>query len=309
MSVDGDLESPKVDIQGFRSLSETFTNSTLADDDSNTDGGDIGSNESEHCNGVTDVSDDCVPSVGSAMHSVGMCKPCAWFWKQDGCQNGKECLHCHLCPRGSVKALKRSKKHLAAELKRGNEFSQVMSSVVPFRPPPGLEAMQPFEIEQLRSAAPAIMEPLEEAHPLEDDFSNLLGDEHLETESQGSVGEHMSIGSALHGSGECKPCSFFWKALGCKLGKDCAHCHLCPEGETKARKKQMRAIKKDAQTVQVFAAGAAAANAMQQQQALWHQRQMLYMQHMHHMQMNFNMQCHMQVVAQKAVAQAARTSA
>lgn len=46
-----------------------------------------------------------------------------------------------------------------------------------------------------------------------------------------------SHGSLLHGGGHCRPCAWFWKAGGCLNGEDCAHCHLCPEGEIKARKK------------------------------------------------------------------------
>merc|ERR1712151_139945 len=47
-----------------------------------------------------------------------------------------------------------------------------------------------------------------------------------------------SIGSALHGTGRCQPCAWFWKpGRGCQDGARCDHCHLCPEGELKARKK------------------------------------------------------------------------
>jgi len=47
-----------------------------------------------------------------------------------------------------------------------------------------------------------------------------------------------SVGSALHGTGKCQPCAWFWKAgRGCQDGANCDHCHLCPEGEVKARKK------------------------------------------------------------------------
>jgi hypothetical protein len=47
-----------------------------------------------------------------------------------------------------------------------------------------------------------------------------------------------SVGSALHGTGKCQPCAWFWKAgRGCQDGAKCDHCHLCPEGELKARKK------------------------------------------------------------------------
>lgn len=42
-------------------------------------------------------------SVGSADHDAGVCRPCAWFWRPQGCTNGAECRHCHLCPVGEVK--------------------------------------------------------------------------------------------------------------------------------------------------------------------------------------------------------------
>lgn len=51
-----------------------------------------------------------------------------------------------------------------------------------------------------------------------------------------------SHGSALHGDGHCRPCAWFWKPVGCKNGADCGHCHLCPEGEIKNRKKTKQAV-------------------------------------------------------------------
>mmetsp|Transcript_28195 Transcript_28195/g.50897 ORF Transcript_28195/g.50897 Transcript_28195/m.50897 type:complete len:180 (+) Transcript_28195:64-603(+) len=47
----------------------------------------------------------------------------------------------------------------------------------------------------------------------------------------------LSKGSEKHGSGECKPCAFFWKPIGCQQGKGCIFCHACPPGEKNARKK------------------------------------------------------------------------
>lgn len=46
-------------------------------------------------------------SVGSWTHGTGHCKPCAWFWRPQGCTNGSECRHCHLCLDGEVKARKK----------------------------------------------------------------------------------------------------------------------------------------------------------------------------------------------------------
>lgn len=49
------------------------------------------------------------PSRGSNMHGSGKCRPCAWFWKAQGCQNDTECGYCHLCPDGELKLRKKSK--------------------------------------------------------------------------------------------------------------------------------------------------------------------------------------------------------
>lgn len=38
-----------------------------------------------------------LPSIGSSRHQMGTCKPCAFFHTR-GCQNGKSCVFCHLCP-------------------------------------------------------------------------------------------------------------------------------------------------------------------------------------------------------------------
>jgi len=40
-----------------------------------------------------------------------------------------------------------------------------------------------------------------------------------------------------HEAGECKPCAFYWKPGSCRNGEECYHCHLCPEGEIRRRKK------------------------------------------------------------------------
>merc|ERR1712187_229738 len=51
-----------------------------------------------------------LPSVGSALHDgLGTCKPCAFFWKPEGCQNGIECYHCHACPEDEIRRRKKAK--------------------------------------------------------------------------------------------------------------------------------------------------------------------------------------------------------
>lgn len=49
-----------------------------------------------------------------------------------------------------------------------------------------------------------------------------------------------SLGSLLHGSGDCRPCAWFWKPTGCANNQACDFCHLCPQGAAKARKKSRR---------------------------------------------------------------------
>jgi len=50
-----------------------------------------------------------LPSKGSNAHGSGKCRPCAWYWKPQGCQNDKDCGYCHLCPEGELKNRKKSK--------------------------------------------------------------------------------------------------------------------------------------------------------------------------------------------------------
>jgi len=52
--------------------------------------------------------------------------------------------------------------------------------------------------------------------------------------------EMPNPGSALHGSGTCNPCAWFWKPSGCQSNLNCGFCHMCPEGELKNRKKAKR---------------------------------------------------------------------
>lgn len=46
-----------------------------------------------------------------------------------------------------------------------------------------------------------------------------------------------SLGSFAHEGGNCRPCAFFWKSVGCLQGQDCTFCHVCDSGAMKARKK------------------------------------------------------------------------
>lgn len=161
-----------------------------------------------------------LPSIGSQDHGTGACKPCAWFWKPGSCTNGRECQHCHMCPAGEIKNRKKTKKGI----QRGD---------------PGL-------------AEPCYLAPLASSHGSDSEDEDAGGEQStLSTDYMDIMGPppgltgplpiartgEESVGSAKHGIGECRPCAWFWKPKSCSNGKDCMHCHLCPEDELKRRKK------------------------------------------------------------------------
>merc|ERR1719401_1712727 len=61
-------------------------------------------------------------SVGSLLHEAGECKPCAWFWRLQGCENGADCRHCHLCDEGAIKA--RRKARIASQRAKRHEAEE-----------------------------------------------------------------------------------------------------------------------------------------------------------------------------------------
>jgi len=55
----------------------------------------------------------------------------------------------------------------------------------------------------------------------------------------GDAGDTTSPMYYAHMRKECTPCNYFYyKTDGCREGKDCQFCHLCPKGEIKKRKKE-----------------------------------------------------------------------
>eukprot|EP00440_Ansanella_granifera_P035775 gb/GFBE01038806.1/.p1 GENE.gb/GFBE01038806.1/~~gb/GFBE01038806.1/.p1 ORF type:complete len:373 (+),score=77.71 gb/GFBE01038806.1/:1-1119(+) len=55
-----------------------------------------------------------MPTVGSASHQLGSCKPCAFLFTR-GCESGVNCTFCHLCPPGEKKRRQKAK-HAAAKM-------------------------------------------------------------------------------------------------------------------------------------------------------------------------------------------------
>merc|ERR1712228_553209 len=58
------------------------------------------------------------PSVGSAGHHLGLCRPCDFMFRGDGCRAGSKCQYCHLCPRGELQRRKKNKKAAFRMIKR-----------------------------------------------------------------------------------------------------------------------------------------------------------------------------------------------
>eukprot|EP00929_Paragymnodinium_shiwhaense_P084088 TRINITY_DN44942_c0_g1_i1.p1 TRINITY_DN44942_c0_g1~~TRINITY_DN44942_c0_g1_i1.p1 ORF type:complete len:586 (+),score=136.70 TRINITY_DN44942_c0_g1_i1:116-1873(+) len=153
-----------------------------------------------------------LPSVGSALHGTGQCRPCAWFYRPQGCINGRECNHCHLCDNGEIKARKRQK---IQGLRTKSKDPQVEDD------------------DDERDDSPCNGEAGEEKQSSKMDGPPGL----VDSKQDGTADDLPSVGSVLHGTGACRPCAWFFKITGCENGKDCRHCHLCPEGEIKIRKK------------------------------------------------------------------------
>jgi hypothetical protein len=53
-----------------------------------------------------------IPTIGSAGHALRKCKPCAFAWKESGCQSGASCKFCHLCDPAEKKRRRKAKLQL-----------------------------------------------------------------------------------------------------------------------------------------------------------------------------------------------------
>lgn len=76
-----------------------------------------------------------LPSIGSAGHRKGRCKPCA-FIHTEGCENGVNCPFCHLCAPGEkkrrkkeIRALRKARATDAAA--EGEELAQALPTSAP----------------------------------------------------------------------------------------------------------------------------------------------------------------------------------
>jgi hypothetical protein len=55
-------------------------------------------------------------SVGGEVHAEGRCKPCAFFHKEGGCQNGVACIFCHHCPPFEKQRRKRLRRRMLRQM-------------------------------------------------------------------------------------------------------------------------------------------------------------------------------------------------
>merc|ERR1711862_971741 len=66
-----------------------------------------------------------MPTVGSAGHHLRQCKPCAFLYKGQGCENGVQCAFCHLCEPGEKKNRRKEKKIMVQARRAGVPMSMV----------------------------------------------------------------------------------------------------------------------------------------------------------------------------------------
>jgi hypothetical protein len=98
-----------------------------------------------------------LPTVGSAAHRFGNCKPCA-FVHTKGCENGVECPYCHICRPGEKKRRQRDKLERRRELLRWQESMATATAVGGVQPaaPLSTASVTPAAACVLSSAATAI---------------------------------------------------------------------------------------------------------------------------------------------------------
>lgn len=61
--------------------------------------------------------EDELPSIGSADHILGKCKPCAFFHSK-GCESGADCRFCHLCGSSERRQRRKARKQLIRSVRQ-----------------------------------------------------------------------------------------------------------------------------------------------------------------------------------------------
>lgn len=125
------------------------------------------------------------PSHGSALHALGKCKACSWFWRPAGCHNGEACQHCHLCPQGEVRA-----RRLRMQQRRQHQQQQLLElQHQQHGPRPQASRQQQKQVLKLESSSASVLDF--------DDASTMDGsepEEILSTNSEESAGPASYLG-------------------------------------------------------------------------------------------------------------------
>lgn len=74
-----------------------------------------------------------LPTIGSAGHHLGNCKPCAFFHTK-GCAQGPQCEFCHLCIAGERKKRRKEKLTLVRESRASQQAFNCMPNEDIYRP-------------------------------------------------------------------------------------------------------------------------------------------------------------------------------
>lgn len=139
-----------------------------------------------------------LPSIGSAQHAFGNCRPCLWFHKSTGCRNARDCSHCHLCPADRKNSDRRRKGKGKGETEGRGEKSDKGEKGRTDREEGWEEPTVP------EPPGPPVPEP-----------------------PGGASRPRWSKGSERHGLQRCRPCLLLWTSGGCKEGEECYFCHIC----------------------------------------------------------------------------------
>lgn len=91
-------------------------------------------------------------SAGSQGHNVGTCRPCAYYWKADGCNKGTACEFCHMCEQGMAKYRKKERIASLREAKSPKKPPKIIATMV-FALPPGLVRKSTDEHKSNRSSS------------------------------------------------------------------------------------------------------------------------------------------------------------
>jgi hypothetical protein len=172
-----------------------------------------------------------------------------------GCKNGEACCHCHLCPAGELKARKKMKVLTIRQEKqqrKTEDQDEEGGEVVPMMGPMFPMPMLPGAIPHMTALS---MQP-------------------------GVVSADLASAGSLDHPYNCKPCAWFHKPKGCENGKDCRHCHLCPEREIQNRRKLKQVILRQTNGIpeEHMMMPMPGAMVMQMQMAQWQEMQWRQMQ-------------------------------